>query len=132
MKQTDTKIVTGEGAARTRKQRFIKFGVPLVIVVLLLGAGAGWYFMHRNKALTPQQQGAKNSLSDQQQNIQQEAQANAPNEVKANSYANLAVSYAVAGQCKEAHDALHQAQAIAPADMKQDLKDTANTVNEHC
>jgi hypothetical protein len=100
--------------------------------VLLLGVGTGWYFMHRSKALTPQQQAAKNSLSDQQQFIQQETQGNVPNETKANSYANLAVSYAVAGQCKEARDALKQAQAVAPTAMKQDMKDTANTVNEHC
>jgi flagellar basal body-associated protein FliL len=132
MKQTNTKIVTGEGAARTRKQRLFKIGVPIVVVILLLGIGAGWYFTHRDKGLTTEQRSAKNTLSDQQQNIQQETQANAPNEVKANSYANLAVSYAVAGQCTEAQNALHQAQAIAPSDMKQDLKDTASTVSDHC
>jgi flagellar basal body-associated protein FliL len=132
MKQSNTKIVTGEGTMRTRKQRLFKLAVPIVVVVFLLAVGAGWYFTHRSKSLTPQQQTAKNALPDQQQFIQQENQANVPDETKANSYANLAVSYAVAGQCNEASDALKQAQAVAPASMKQDMKDTANTVNEHC
>jgi flagellar basal body-associated protein FliL len=132
MKQSNTKIVTGEGTVRTRKQRLLKLAIPAVVVVLLLAVGTGWYFMHRSKALTPQQQTAKNALPDQQQFIQEEKQYNVPDDTKANSYANLAVSYAVAGQCREARDALRQAQAVAPASMKQDMKDTANTVNDHC
>ena len=133
MKQTDdTKIVTGEGASHSRKRRLLIWGVPLAVIVIVVAGFGAWQFMHREKPLTPQQQGAKNSLSDQQQYIQQETQANAPDEVKAVSYSNLAESYAVAGQCKEANDALQQARKLAPADMQKDIKDTANTVGDHC
>lgn len=133
MKQTDNKIVTGEGAVHTRRQRLLKIGLPILVALVLLSAGAGWYLLaHKASKLTPQQQAAKNTISDQQQFIQQENQANVPDDTKANSYANLAVTYAVAGQCKEARDALKQAEAFAPTSMRQDMKDTANTVNEHC
>lgn len=135
---TENTTNNGRSIGFTRKPRPKRWLwiIPVAILLFALAIGAFWYWhAHQSrpqKALTPRQRAIHNSIGDERQFVQSQDTNHAPDNTKALSYGNLAQSYALAGECDKANDALAQARKLGGAKLQPTIDRVESAIKEKC